>query len=208
MLVYHSQLRLSSVKFAVWAYMKAELDTIARKEPFAAFWQAWQNARCGNDIPLRNDIKIRDFSQFLPNMIVYDYIGPGDIRYRLAGEAVSDRLGLGGTGMNVFDSFAPDAVELGQQWWTGIMETPCGGVSAFSVAYQNGIHRACEAINLPILGNENQVMVLAMVLAEKIIRVESRRENIRTGLDYSFGHFVDIGFGLPETNEFSFKARA
>jgi hypothetical protein len=188
--------------------MLAGLDEIARTEPFASFHRAWQEARQDDNIPHRGDINIQDFSPFMPNMIMYDYCGKYDIRYRLAGEAVSGRIGHVNAELNIFDALDPDISERSEKWWKGILKTPCGGVAVFSVAYPNGIHRACQIMKFPILGNDGRMMILALLNPVKILREEEPRETIRVGLDYSYGRYIDIGFGLPYGDDPLFVSQA
>ncbi len=174
------------------------VDEALNKEPFRSFLSTWRSVRKGDSLPARQNIHLRDFVDHLENLIICERRGPRDLRYRLTGSGVSERVRNVGVEINLFDLFVPDIHEPCEIWWNAIMDKPCGGIMEFSTAFTDGTTRAGMAIALPILSQRGEPLLLALNHMMGILRVEERRETIVFGQDYALGHYFDIGFGVPD----------
>lgn len=177
--------------------MNSYVEETLQSEPFRSFLATWQSLRVGNKLPSRGKIHLRDFVDHLENLIIYERFGPRDLRYRLTGSGVSERVDNIGVEVNLFDLFVPEVHDACEIWWNAVMDAPCGGIMEFSTAFTNGNHRAGMAIALPILSQRGTPLLLALNHMMGIIRVSEPRAQVAFGVDYAIGHYFDIGYGVP-----------
>lgn len=174
------------------------LEETLQSEPFKSFFAMWQSTRRNNQIPTRQDIHLRDFVDHLENLVIYERRGRRDLRYRLTGSGVADRVENIGVEINLFDLFVPEVHDACEVWWNAVMDQPCGGVMEFSTAFTNGTHRAGIAIALPILSPRGETLLLARNHMMGLLRADEPRESVAFGQDYAIGRYFDIGCGVPE----------
>lgn len=179
--------------------MTDETREFLSRQPFKSFFETWQAARDGDDIPFRHKIELRAFATYAENLVIYQRKGRRDLRYRLAGSAVSERTANVGPEVNLFDFFVPDMLEAGEQWWNPLFDTPCGGVSDYSIRYPDGSVKSIVTLLLPIKTERERDMLLSLHQVGPIERVGEPRERFIVGEDHVTGHYFDIGFGLPDS---------
>jgi hypothetical protein len=63
------------------------------------FLDQWQGVRGNQELPGRKDIEPRNFTAFLPQMVLVEEAGEGQVTIRLAGTALVERCGVTLTGM-------------------------------------------------------------------------------------------------------------
>lgn len=64
------------------------------------FLDLWQGVRGNQGLPGRNDIEPKNFKTFLPQMVLVEESGDGNLAIRLAGTTLVERCGVKFTGMN------------------------------------------------------------------------------------------------------------
>lgn len=178
--------------------MHESVTDLLAKEPFKTFLQAWQNARDDADIPFRHRIELRAFAGFAENLVIYQRKGRRDLRYRLTGTQVAERVDYIGPDVNLFDLFVQDTLDDAELWWNELFDRPCGGMMDFSMAYPDGAVREVMTLLLPIKTESERDMILALHEIGDLIRVQKPMEHVLVASDYVVGHYFDIGFGLPE----------
>lgn len=178
--------------------MDTFLDKLLSEEPFCSFKDAWERVRHNQGLPKRSDIHLRNFIDHLENLVIYERRGRRDLRYRLTGSGVSDRLDNMGAEINLFDHFVPEVHEACDEWWNTVMDNPCGGIMEFSTRFSNGTVRAGVAIALPILSDRGETLLLARNHMMDIFEVGEHCEAPVFGEKYAIGHYFDIGFGSPD----------
>ncbi|MBO6505250.1 MAG: PAS domain-containing protein [Kordiimonadaceae bacterium] len=178
--------------------MRINFSMFRDPDPYQSYFDAWQKARIGNELPHRRDIGLRDFAAHADNLIIIERRAPGFFGHRLVGSSVVERFGGVDPTTNVLEFHAPDVKDDVQSWMDCLLQTPCAGIAEFSTAYQDGTHRACQALILPIIGPDGAPMIFSLQHAFELIRISEPRDKPCVGLDYSVGHFIDIGWGLPE----------
>ncbi len=186
------------------------MTSTVRTEPraFTAFYDLWQAARIDGALPLRKDLRLDKFAAYAPNLVIIERTSPGFFTERLVGGAVEDRFGPIESDVNILDYHVPDTRKKILVWLNTLFDHPCGSIGDFSVSYEDGVHRACQAISLPILGTHGQRMLFSFHKVLHIIAVETKPVRARIGGYYSIGQMMDIGFGLPESgSEFVIKPK-
>ncbi len=181
--------------------MSIDFSRFPKAESFQSFYDAWQAAREGSNLPVRRNIRIQDFAQHSNNLSIVECKHQGFYTHRLLGSSVVDRFGSPDPEVNFLTFYAPDVKSYTHQWLEALMQTPCGGITEFSTAYQDGAHRSCIALSLPIVAAQNEPLLLSLQLPLHIFRFSEPRKTSCIGIDYAIGHFLDIGWGLPTTME-------
>lgn len=178
--------------------MQEFLSTTLAGEPFASFQRAWEAVRTQGDLPSRQDIHLRNFVDHLDNLVIYERRGRRDLRYRLTGSGVAERVDNLGIEVNLFDHFVPEVHEACEEWWNAVMDKPCGGLMEFSTRFSNGTTRAGIALALPIISERGETLLLARNHMMDIIDLGEPCAAPQFGEKYAVGHYFDIGFGLPD----------
>lgn len=179
--------------------MQTDFDQIKEMAPFPEFYAAWQAARHDGAIPVRGDIRLRDFAPFADSLQIYELKNPQDLRCRLMGSRVSDRVPNVSPEHNLFDFFGHErARKIGELWWVSMAKVPCGGVMCFSTSYESGAKRAVPSMVLPITGVDGSAQFIAFNNLPKIIGSGEPRQSMVIADDSFEGKFFDVGFGLPE----------
>ncbi|WP_262694616.1 PAS domain-containing protein [Kordiimonas aquimaris] len=178
--------------------MSKDFDSIIERELFPDFIAAWQAARKGNAVPLRSDIRLQEFAKFADSLQIYELKSRLDLRCRLMGSRVSERVQQVGLEDNLFDFFGEASKKVGEKWWNGMASAPCGGIMCFSTHYSSGARKEVPSLVLPMTGSDGGVLFLAFNQLPRKLDQREPREKLTIADDVFEGKFIDIGFGLPE----------
>lgn len=177
--------------------MSIDFDSIITQEPFPDFWAAWQSSRVEGNIPLRADIRLQNFARFADSLQIYELKSPRDLRCRLIGSKVAERVQQVSPEDNLFDFFSEPAAAIGEKWWVNMASTPCGGLMCFSTHYANGIKRMVPSLVLPITGAKGQKLFLALNSLPRMLDRSEPSGKLIIAEDAFEGKFLDVGYGLP-----------
>ena len=178
--------------------MTTDFDSIIASDLFPDFMQAWQSARKDDAIPLRSDIRLQEFAKFADSLQIYELKERLDLRCRLMGSRVSERVQQVGPEDNLFDFFGTSAKAVGEKWWNGMASAPCGGLMCFSTHYMSGVVREVPSLVLPMTGSEGSILFLAFNRIPKFLGNSEPQDKVTIAEDAFAGKFIDVGFGLPE----------
>ncbi len=178
--------------------MDSDFTSILDDAYFCAFREAWEKLRSGNNVPMRSDVRLQDFARFAPDLLLYELKSPNDLRCRLMGSSVSDRVKLQSMDINWLDLVASDMRAAGENWWNSLSETPCAGIMQYSTAFIDGTNRLSRCLLLPVKHSSGSTMLLGMTKASNVYLVGEPREQIVVSADCFQGQYIDIGFGLPK----------
>ena len=168
---------------------------------FSSFFQAWEKLRTNGSVPNRSDVKLQDFAPFAADLLIYDLYSPTDLRSRLMGSRVTERVKFHGNDVNWLDLVCPSVRKAGELWWNSLINTPCAGIMQFSTRFLNGTNRLARAMLLPIIGPEGQTLLLTLNQATNVFRVDDAEGKILISADCFQTLYIDIGFGLPAGQE-------
>lgn len=87
----------------------------------------WETVRAGRKTPMRSDIDPRQMACDARNLFILEDLGHGNIRFRLAGTAIIDAIGLELRGMNARSIMAPSARESFSALIGEVLEDPGTG---------------------------------------------------------------------------------
>jgi len=164
---------------------------------FRRFFKTWQDARVGGNVPTRKAITLREFAAFAPDLLIYELRAPDDLRCRLMGSHVSDRVKTYSQDINWLKLVVDDMQEAGKTWWGNLFGTPCAGLMQFSTGFINGTSRVSRALLLPIAQSPGVVHLLTLATASEVYDVGDPREQLVISHDCFQSKYIDIGFGLP-----------
>ncbi len=177
--------------------MHDDVTKYLASEPFKSFLATWQTARDDEDIPFRHRIELRAFASHAENLVIYQRKGRRDLRYRLTGSQVANRVDNIGPEVNLFDFFVPGTLDDAELWWNAIFDTPCGAIMDFSMTYPDGNVKEVVTLLLPIKTAYERDMILSLHKVGDIVRVTKPRSHVLVAEDYVSGYYFDVGFGLP-----------
>lgn len=84
----------------------------------------WDSLRAGRMMPLRSEVDPREMSPFLEHCFVLQHAGPGDTRFRLAGMALTDLMGMELRGMPLRSIIEPEERSIFSAELERTFETP------------------------------------------------------------------------------------
>ncbi len=165
---------------------------------FRRFFKLWQNVRDGDALPTRKAVTLRDFAPFAPDLLIYELPAPDDLRCRLMGSNISDRVKAYSPDTNWLDLVAGDVREAGKICWGNLFTMPCAGLMQFSTGFLNGTSRISRALLLPMQHAPGVVNLLALATVSDVYNVGDPRDQLIVSHDCFQSNYIDVGFGLPE----------
>ncbi len=175
------------------------LDDIQTKECliFANTWQIWRGTKL---VPHRADVRIEDISNLLHLISVIEIKGPETAKFRLAGTALCEAMGIELTGLNFYDFTTPEERGPRIARTQKVVEQPCGSHFVFPIAYRSGRTVQSEVLSFPVWPDDPaappQIFAMSMALEETGMEGPMAEPN-RLPLVDGF-QFVDIGAGVPD----------
>ncbi|MDE0945049.1 MAG: PAS domain-containing protein [Alphaproteobacteria bacterium] len=164
---------------------------------FADAWQRWR----GDDlVPRRSSIRIEEISKLLHLVSVIEVISTDMAKFRLAGTALCEAMGIELTGLNYFDFTTVEERGPRVARTCQLVSQPCGSHFLFPIMYRSGRVVPTEVVSFPVLPDEPdappQLFALSMALEE--MRLEGPAAQPRQ-LPLAEGfQFIDIGAGIPD----------
>lgn len=182
--------------------MNSDFTSVMADERVSAFFEAWQKLRAGKDIPERSDVRLQDFAPFAADLLMYELKSSSDLRCRLMGSRVSERVGIGGPDVNWLELVCPEMRSSGEVWWNNLVSLPCAGLMQFSTGFLDGSNRLSRSLLLPIQQPsgeqpEPKIILMAISLPSGVYRVDEPRKQLIISADCFQAKYLDIGFGLP-----------
>lgn len=174
------------------------LDDIQTREcrEFAYAWQAWRGAEL---VPRRASVHIEDITRLLHLVSVVEVISQETAKFRLAGTALSQAMGIELTGLNYFDFTTPEERGPRIARTLKLAEQPCGSHFVFPIVYSSGRTVHSEVLSFPVWSNNPaappQIFAISKALEEMQLDDEVEEPN-HIPLPNGF-QFVDIGAGVP-----------
>ena len=177
--------------------METDFTSVLDDNYFCAFRDAWESLRSGGSVPFRSDVRLQDFARFAADLLIYELKDSSDLRCRLMGSRVSERVKLQSMDVNCMELVAPDMQDVALNWWGTLTSIPCAGLMQFSTAYIDGSNRLSRCLLLPVKHTDGSVMLMGLNRASSVFRVEEPREKVIVSVDCFQTKYIDIGFGLP-----------
>ena len=97
-------------------------------------YEYWSGLRAGRLAPMRSDVDPRDMPNDVKNVFIVEALNPANIRFRVAGSALSQAFGMELRGMNVRAIMAPASRESFSALISETLEDPGVGYARLSSA--------------------------------------------------------------------------
>ena len=94
---------------------------------FIEAWLGWRGER--RLVPRRAEIDIADIKTLLGRVILFELLGPDDIRVKVAGSQLRDHADFEATGRNLAELTLPEQWPLRRYRLMTMAQRPCGGVT-------------------------------------------------------------------------------
>jgi len=115
-----------------------------------ALFTYWKQSRGDKIVPLASDFDPTKIAHLLKDIVIFDVLGDRDIRYRLAGTEVAERLGRDPTGVNLIDLAAPEAQGYISELFAKILSQPTGAIVHYQNTYSTGKRAPVRSFFLPL----------------------------------------------------------
>lgn len=175
------------------------LDDLTTRE-CRAFAKAWQSWRGADLVPRRSAARIEDIHTLMPLISIIEVISPEVAKFRLAGTALCDAMGIELTGLNYFEFATPEERAVRAARTCELVAQPCGSHFLFPIAFKTGRTVPAEVLSLPVLPDDPsappQIFGIS-VLMEGLRLEETAAEPNQLPMVEGF-QFVDIGAGVPD----------
>jgi hypothetical protein len=165
---------------------------------FSELYEYWSSIRVDGKLPQADKFDLLALTLWLPDMTLFDIVGPENYFCRFAGTAVVERLGYDMSQKNLFQ-FQSDATrEQTRDSYFAIVNQPCGAVARYANHYSSGRAGVVRTIYLPLAAPPNgHPRIVCMSQREEDAEYASPIEKTITATDIYAVEWLDIGFGLP-----------
>ncbi len=93
---------------------------------------------------------MRELARVMSHVTLLEWDAPDQITYRIAGDAIVDRLGFNPTGVNFLDLLHADQRASSIDGHRLMMTHPCGCYLVYENEFENGSRAILETITLPM----------------------------------------------------------
>lgn len=111
-------------------------------------------AQTGGALPSKTGIDLARFARAVPHFALVAVTFSGGCVYRLAGEALQERIGFNPTGRNYYDFVPPERRASAARAMEMVVRRPCGFRALIEQVYEDGAMRTMETLGLPLVDRE------------------------------------------------------
>ena len=168
---------------------------IGHSRDFLAYWQS---LRADGGIPHARQVNPGRIKELLPDLIIFEVLADGTVRYRLTGTRVAERTGLEPTGKSLQELSKPEFGAMISLAFQGVVTQKVGVVTHFTNHYKGGFSGRMEAVILPLLAPEGDPPRVICHwsrdpgVPEHINSLERPTDRVEDVTIF------DLGFGLPD----------
>ncbi|MCR9220612.1 MAG: hypothetical protein NXI21_10330 [Alphaproteobacteria bacterium] len=153
-------------------------------------------------IPAKNGLDLTEFAAIMPHLVLCAIDRSDRCVYRLAGEAVQQRIGFNPVGRNYYD-FVPSARrETARRAMAMTVEQPCGFRALVAQHYSDGRDRVIECLAVPLTALESGVQGFILFSDSEVGRAPPlARAGTLLGAEIARRDLIDLGYGVDDTFE-------
>jgi len=124
-------------------------------EGFSHFFSCYRAAQT-DGAPARQDaLPMRQLAKIMPHVTLLEWVAPDQITYRIAGDAIVERLGFNPTGTNFLDLLHAGQRSGSVEGHKTMMSHPCGCYLVYESEFENGSRAVLETVTLPMRKTDN-----------------------------------------------------
>jgi len=114
------------------------------------FLAYWQRIRGDRRMPSRRDVDPVEIPWALPMIWLCEVVGPGDYRYRLAGETINEVYGRSLAGLHLHDLIRPEGYDMARRRYDAAVDGPAVVHSIGRIYARSDRHYRGERLILPL----------------------------------------------------------
>jgi hypothetical protein len=179
------------------------LKSTGAADQMAQFLEGYVAAWNQEAPPGREDLPLRLLAPFLPNLTIMQRDPTGDLRYRLVGTGVVERMTRDLTGEKVFDYLAEEIHPGISQAFAAIIEDQCAGHFIYENIYSNGMLTSIESLLLPLASHDpaESAHIIAWHVPQEVVEMVDRQEMVFKSSHLSSACLVMLGTGTPDLSD-------
>lgn len=177
-----------------------ELTAVALdKEGFSHFFSCYRAAQTDAAPASQDALPMRQLAKIMPNVTLLEWDTPDQIIYRIAGDAIVERLGFNPTGMNFLDLLHADQRPTSIDGHQIMKAHPCGCYLVYESEFGNGSRAVLETITLPMRRTEGAATNLFFSFHSHHSTTSVAASTTDTALVVNWRRMehADIGRGVP-----------
>jgi hypothetical protein len=164
--------------------------------PLCVFWDEVRGDRL---LPNASDIDPSQIANILKDIAILDVIDSENIRYRLAGTGIAERMGEDPTGNNLIEMTAPEMRLTVSEILLLIVSQPVGAMATYENIYSTGKRALVESLYLPLQKTEGQSdRIVSVHSREKTVTYEAEQSQSTVAAKILELKWLDIGAGVPD----------
>lgn len=165
------------------------------------FIETYQALRgdAGERILSRKNFHLKAVHLFADMLTIVDISEADYWRIRLSGTKSCERRGVDKTGRNAQNGFDENELTLRKHLANSLFEHPCALRGITRESYANGTSALVDTIALPMLGEDNQRLVVHYAQPIEEIDHDYQDRPLLTGTGLVSYEFFDLGHGKPAT---------
>jgi hypothetical protein len=184
------------------AQMPAPVDIGTLRNPQGRrFVDAWLTWRGSSLVPRRSQMDLRQITDALPMVVLFEWREADDVRIRLTGTAIDRYTGEDRTGKSYSELTPPSHWPVRRHRLRSMVQHPCGGVMMHEYVASKPV--TVTTITLPLLPDEIHgfpYLFSYVVPAEGLPHPADTPLARLSALPEAFS-FIDIGAGAPASTE-------
>ncbi len=140
----------------------------------------WDGLRNGDDVPRRTDVDPRGFKDALPYSFILEQVKPGAVRFRLAGQHLTQLMGMDVRGMPLRSLFELSDRKRLMEHVDSVFQAPCSLDAELVSDAQGRMPLEGRMTLLPLKGTDGEVTkALGILVTDGMIGLPPRRFRIR-----------------------------
>ncbi len=169
------------------------------REGFTHFFSCYRAAQIGAVPASQDALPMRQLAKIMAHVTLLEWVAPDQITYRIAGEAIVDRLGFNPTGTNFLDLLHADQRHSSVDGHKTMMAHPCGCYLVYESEFENGSRAVLETITLPMRKTADVEAKLFFSFHSHHSTTSVAESNTDTALVVNWRRmeYADIGCGVP-----------
>ncbi|MBX3491649.1 MAG: PAS domain-containing protein [Parvibaculum sp.] len=162
---------------------------------FFAYWSSLPRA---NGAPHATDFDPLALTLWLPDTTIMEIHGPGDIRFRLVGTRVAERMTHDPTGTNMLEMLAPETRAQVCRDMHEIAYRPCGYHARYVNVYGSGRVSHVQSLYLPLAAPVGHPpRMIAVHAPEEAVEYQQPADRTVCATSIDEIVWVDVGRGVP-----------
>ena len=162
------------------------------------FLSYWQSLREDGGIPHARQVNPGRIKELLPDLIIFELLEDGTVRYRLTGTRVMERTGMEPTGKTLQEMAKPEFAQMLSFAFQAVVGLKIGILAHFTNYYTGDIPGRMEVVMLPLRAPDGEPPRVICHWSRDPAVPDHITGIIRPTQRVEDATVFDLGFGLPD----------